>query len=260
MKIAILYICTGKYSVFFPDFYASSERYFLPEAEKTYIVFSDDRSLADYPKVEFHYQECRGFPADSLFRFDAFLTVRDRILEHDYAYFFNSNMLFVAPVGREFLPTGDRLTAVPHAYLLRRWPCVLPYERNRKSRAYVPPYEGDYHYFMGGLNGGDSRAFVAFAEECSRRIHEDYDNGIVAVFHDESHLNRYMRDIGGEALSPVYGYPEDSGLPLEAKILIRDKTKVDPYFRKDSKAYTLPQKFLKGCRMAWGVVRWYLKF
>lgn len=43
MKIAILYICTGKYNVFFRDFYSSSEKYFLPNCEKTYFVFSDNQ-------------------------------------------------------------------------------------------------------------------------------------------------------------------------------------------------------------------------
>ena len=260
MKIAILYICTGKYGVFFPDFYASCEKYFLPEAEKTYFVFSDHREFAEYPKVRFSYKECQGFPKDSLFRFDDFVSVRKEILEHDYAYFFNSNMLFVEPVGEEFLPKGEKLTAVLHPYYVKRWPCVMPYERNKASWAYVAPYEGDYYYFMGGVNGGRSEAFVEFAEECSRRVHEDYEKGIVAVFHDESMLNRYMRDVKGEALPPVYGYPEGAELPFEAKVIIRDKTKVDPYFRKDHKAYTLWEKFLKGCRIAWNVVRWYLKF
>ena len=30
MKIAILYICTGRYAQFFHDFYQSAKQYFLP--------------------------------------------------------------------------------------------------------------------------------------------------------------------------------------------------------------------------------------
>ena len=34
MKIAILYICTGKYNLFFKDFYTSCEKYLLREFNK----------------------------------------------------------------------------------------------------------------------------------------------------------------------------------------------------------------------------------
>lgn len=40
-KIAILYICTGKYDIFWEDFYKTSEKYFLNNSEKHYFVFTD---------------------------------------------------------------------------------------------------------------------------------------------------------------------------------------------------------------------------
>ena len=40
-KVAVLYICTGKYDVFWKDFYISYEKYFLPDCEKHYYVFTD---------------------------------------------------------------------------------------------------------------------------------------------------------------------------------------------------------------------------
>lgn len=46
MKIAILYICTGKYNQFWDGFYKSSEEYFLKgKAEKEYFVFTDNMEL-----------------------------------------------------------------------------------------------------------------------------------------------------------------------------------------------------------------------
>lgn len=46
MRIAILYICTGKYNVFWDGFYKSSEKFFLKdEAEKEYFVFTDNMDL-----------------------------------------------------------------------------------------------------------------------------------------------------------------------------------------------------------------------
>ena len=41
MKVAITFIGTNKYLDFFPKYYESVEKYFLPNAEKTFLVFTD---------------------------------------------------------------------------------------------------------------------------------------------------------------------------------------------------------------------------
>ena len=43
MKVGILYICTGKYIVFWEEFYKSCQKYFLSDSEcvKQYYVFTD---------------------------------------------------------------------------------------------------------------------------------------------------------------------------------------------------------------------------
>lgn len=262
MTIAILYICTGKYNMFFKDFYESSEKYFLNgKAEKDYYVFTDDMNLSDASNVHLYFKEYEGFPKDSLFRFDMFLRVRNEILKHDYAYFFNANMLFVAPVDASFMPHKAELTAVIHPGLYRRWACFYPYERNKKSTAYIAPFEGNYSYYMGSLNGGKSKGFIRFAEECSKNVHEDYENGIIAQVHDESHLNKYMRKINGEGLSPMYAVPEGKKMPFEPKIIIRDKVKAFPDcidFTKGRKT-GLFAKAIKGLKMITSAFSWYLR-
>lgn len=115
MKIAILYICTGKYNQFFDGFYTSSEKYFLKGiAEIEYFVFTDNMNLSQYQNVHLFKRECKGFPLDSLFRFDMFLSVREKLKCFDYVFFFNANMLFVAPIGIEILPQREKLVAVLH--------------------------------------------------------------------------------------------------------------------------------------------------
>ena len=48
MKVAILYICTGKYNQFFKGFFESCEKYLLKDiAQLEYYVFTDDMSLSD---------------------------------------------------------------------------------------------------------------------------------------------------------------------------------------------------------------------
>jgi len=38
MKIAVMYICTGKYECFWDEFYRTSEQYFYPDIDKHYFV------------------------------------------------------------------------------------------------------------------------------------------------------------------------------------------------------------------------------
>ena len=45
MKVAILYICTGRYAQFFDGFYKSAEQYLLKGIEKRYFVFTDQEQL-----------------------------------------------------------------------------------------------------------------------------------------------------------------------------------------------------------------------
>lgn len=260
MKIAILYICTGKYNQFFKDFYESAEKFFLTGvASKEYFVFTDDMDLSDKANVHLHFKNCEGFPKDSLFRFDMFLSVKNDIASFDYAYFFNANMLFVSPVGEEFLPKRSNFSAVIHPGYFKRFSWVYPYERRKESLAYISPYHGPYTYYMGSLNGGTSDAFIKFATICSQRVHDDYKRGIIAVFHDESHLNAYMREIGGEGLPCQYAYPEDANMGGEPYILIRNKVKVDKYFSKGHN-FSMSEKLLRAVDVYWRAVRWYLKF
>ena len=74
MRIAILYICTGKYDIFGQDFYNSSEDFFLKEYEKTYYVFTDALSIynEDNQFVKKVYQENLGWPENTLFRYKMF--------------------------------------------------------------------------------------------------------------------------------------------------------------------------------------------
>lgn len=236
MRIAILYICTGKYNVFWDGFYKSSEEYFLKdEAEKEYFVFTDNMDLCKDSHVHLHYRECQGFPFDSLFRFDLFLSIENEIKNFDYIYFFNANMQFVKPVGKEFLPTESdgNLAAVLHPLILKRPFYFYSYERNKKSLAYIPLVKHyKYKYYMGSLNGGRAKEYLELVRTCAKNTRTDYDNGIIAMVHDESHLNRYLFDHKCMALSPSYAYPEGKNMDYEPVILIRDKVKVDSYFNK----------------------------
>ena len=258
MKIAILYIGTGRYSTFFRTFYDSSEQFFLNGiADKHYFVFTDDKSIRSENNISSIKRECKGFPYDSLFRFDMFLSIKEELLNYDYIFFFNANMLFVQPIGEEILPQKEGLVALVHPYYYNKPSFLYPYDRNRKSKAYISCTVKDLKYYMGSLNGGKSADYLKLIETCSKNIHTDFESGHIAFFHDESHLNKYLTTHNCLGLSPAYGFPEGKKIPFEPIILIRDKVKVDPYFKKtisNSPIYRL-RRFLN---TLYRIVIWYI--
>ena len=82
MKIAILYICTGKYDIFWKEFFESYEELFLPNSEKEYFVFTDAEELyaeKNCERIHRIYQEQLGWPKDTLMRFHMFDTISEQL-------------------------------------------------------------------------------------------------------------------------------------------------------------------------------------
>ena len=114
-----------------------------------------------------------------------------------------------------------------------------------------------YHYYMGSVNGGRTDDFLALARTCNQHIKEDLKRGIVAKYHDESHLNHYLRYHDCTPLSPAYAYIEGKELPFEPKILLLDKVLIDPYFNK-GRDHSLAGRFKKGMGIVIDAIKWYL--
>ncbi len=225
MRIGILYICTGKYSMFWKDFFLKAEKKFLPGMHKEYFVFTDAKRLYSdkIPRIHKKYQEKLGWPFDTLKRFEMFLKVESELEKFDYLFFFNANMRVVETVDESFLPSKEEgLLAVEHAWLHDASPTEFPLETNPQSKAYIEPGMVT-HYLMGGLNGGISRCYLQLFKDINRNIYEDLSKNIIAIWHDESHLNKYLLGKKVKILGPEYGYPQGSGLPFKPKIIILEK-------------------------------------
>ncbi len=227
MKIAILYICTGRYDVFWKSFYISSEKYFIKMAEKTYYVFTDTDTLynQDDNHVKKIYQENLGWPGNTLFRFKIFAKYADELRDYDYVFFINANMLFTREISTEILPEKG-LVVTKHPAFWNKKRKKFTYENNPDSLAYIGENEGEF-YVCGGFNGGTGEAYTRMILDLAKAIDEDYAKNIVAVWHDESHLNKYILSHHCKILDPSYAYPEgwNKKLPFECKIMIRDKEK-----------------------------------
>jgi hypothetical protein len=75
------------------------------------------------------------------------------------------------------------------------------WERNKESKAFVPRSKRK-DYVCGGTWLGRREEIVTLCKELSTRISEDFAHEIVAVFHDESHLNWYQAKNQFHLLNP----------------------------------------------------------
>lgn len=228
MIVGILYICTGKYSIFWNSFYKSAKRYFLPGIEKKYYVFTDDPKIKPDEEIRTYYKNPQGFPLDSLLRFDMFESISQDTKECDYLFFFNSNMEFRRTVTSDMiLPTDEEgVVGVLHPGYYNSSTIKLPYEKHKRSTAYIPFHRGEeYHYFMGGVNGGTYKSFMQLISTCKENIHKDMNNKVLALYHDESHLNKYFHGKRIKILPPTFGAPEDSKIIKDPYIVILNKIK-----------------------------------
>lgn len=232
-KVGILYICTGQYVVFWPEFYRTFREKFLPGCEKTFFVFTDAPAIegenaGDVRRVP---QKALDWPYSSLLRFRMFCSQKEALSRMDYLFFANANLVCLEPITEaEFLPRadrGERLLVVQQPGFWDKRPIFYSYDRNPRCRAYIP-YNCGRAYVSGGLNGGTAQAFLAMSEELARRTDADLADGQMPLWHDESQLNRYIAEQDPAAyrlLTPAYWYPEGWQMPFPQKIRVLDKNR-----------------------------------
>ena len=191
-KIAILYISTGKYIVFWENFYKSMEKYFLPKHEKTYFLFTDHDELKVGENVVKIHQDQLPWPYVTMKRYHFFDAIRDTLKEFDYVYFLNGDANPVRPINEEIFPTKEQKIMVTlHSWFYLENKNEYPYERNSKSQSYIPYNEGQF-YITGAFNGGTSQGFLEMTSIIKDWTDIDMNNNVIPLWHDESMINKYL--------------------------------------------------------------------
>lgn len=228
-SIGILYIATGPYIVFWENFYKSFEKYFLLNTEKHYYVFTDATNFygSDNTRVHIINQKFQPWPLPTLLKFQSFLEIKEALLKHDYLYQSNGPIICMKEVKEaDFLPReemGERLMFTQHPGFYNKKNIYFPYERRAESLAYVP-YNCGNVYVFGAMNGGFSKDYIEFAEMLNERIIDDLNKGIIAKWHDESHINCMLIKMNNYRLLPMaYAYPSGCEVPGETIIACVDK-------------------------------------
>lgn len=226
-KVAIFYICTGKYSVLWKEFYESSEELFLKDCHKEYFVFTDAESLeyeGQNPSIHRIHQEILPWPYPTLYRFKMFNTQYDSVKDFDYVFFFNANAKFVEEITADLVLPGKEnggLVVVKHPRYRMCESFDYPYDRNFKCKAYIGYGKGKV-YVQGCIIGGTTEAFYKMSTTLEAQIDKDLRKNVIALWHDESYLNKYvLKHKHYKLLPPEFAHPAIA--ESKTKIYMRPK-------------------------------------
>jgi histo-blood group ABO system transferase len=210
---ALLIIATGeRYHRFIEPLLESARRYFVPHDS---VLWTDSADSKSWSATQVITKKPLGFPGETLNRYSTIISAYNILLNYKHLYYVDVDMLFVDHVDPT-LSEVDGLVATLHPGFVGTEGTP---ERRKESRAYIEP-GSDNHYFCGGFNGGSTMAYLNMAAELAVDIEVDRENGITAIWHDESHLNRYLFDHPPALiLNPSYCYVEGSESPRH-RILI----------------------------------------
>ncbi|XP_037060556.1 histo-blood group ABO system transferase 1 isoform X1 [Peromyscus leucopus] len=214
-----------KYVVFLKLFLETAEQHFMVGHKVTYYVFTD--RPADVPQVPLGagrklvvltVRNYTRWQDVSMHRMEMISHFSERRFLHevDYLVCADVDMKFSDHVGVEIL---SALFGTLHPGFYRSSREAFTYERRPQSQAYIPRDEGDF-YYAGGFFGGSVLEVHHLTKACHEAMVQDKANGIEAVWHDESHLNKYLLyHKPTKVLSPEYVWDQKMGWPSIMKKL-----------------------------------------
>lgn len=197
-KVAMFYICTGKYNLLWKEFYESSEEFFLRDFYKEYFVFTDAEKLEyenQNSRIHRIKQEKMPWPYPALYRYKMFGRISDDVKDFDYVFFFNANALFLKEItDNMILPDSNKkelLTVLKHPAYRFNGIYDCPYDRNYKCRAHVS-YRKGKDYIQSCIIGATTAEFTKMAKKLENDTDKDLSKQVIALWHDESYLNKYI--------------------------------------------------------------------
>ncbi|KAM5259471.1 histo-blood group ABO system transferase isoform 3-T5 [Hipposideros larvatus] len=214
VTIGLTVFAIKKYVVFLKLFLETAEKHFMVGHKVNYYVFTD--RPADVPRVPLQegrrvvvlevpgaarWQDVSMRRMEMISSFCA-----QRFLhEVDFLVCVDVDMRFSDHVGVEIL---SQLFGTLHPGFYGASREAFTYERRPQSQAYIPWDQGDF-YYMGAFFGGSVSEVHRLTTACHQAMKADLASGIEAVWHDESHLNRYLLDHKPtKVLSPEYMWDE----------------------------------------------------
>jgi hypothetical protein len=242
-SIGIFTVATNKYLNYWQEMIASFDEKMGAEVRCTFYVFTDNpktaeasgRNLVNNSRIVAIQIENLGWPDATLLRFelinhkvancqedvlmhlDADMLVHRGFDEQFDEKVWNGGIFLVAHPGfySEYLRRNERqslLARLKRAILdvsKGRGPIhpLGAWESSQKSKAFVPN-ENRNIYVCGATWGGRRPEFVELVNQLAGQTKADRLEGVMATWHDESHLNKWASENRFSLLTPNYCYAE----------------------------------------------------
>uniref|UniRef100_A0A3P9IT32 Alpha 1,3-galactosyltransferase 2 n=1 Tax=Oryzias latipes TaxID=8090 RepID=A0A3P9IT32_ORYLA len=194
--VALTVFAVGRYlDAYLNTFLTSAEKHFMVGLPVTFYVFTDQPeevpniTLAPLRHLKvIEVERYSRWQDISMMRMKTISEIIEKELRHNFNYVFclDVDQEFKGRFGSEAL--GESV-AVLHVYYYKLPKTQFTYDRNPKSKAYMT--EGDYYYHA-AVFGGSCDKVKALADYCYLSTMEDKLNDVEALWHDESHLNKYF--------------------------------------------------------------------
>lgn len=246
--LAVLTVATRHYYEYWERMVRSAEHNLCDDIKVNFHVFTDRydsvsnfRPTSPHVTVTPHEIENFGWPEATIKRYQIILKFQEEFTE-DYLLHLDADMLFKTSLSTLFeeLDLEKEITLVLHPgyyrpkRLLRikfylQYPryslvdCKLKlklggvgaWETNKKSRAYVAR-KYRKHYFCGATWFGPRSKVLEFSDTLAKNVDIDMNSGIMAKWHDESHLNHWAAENNFNILPPSFCF--DPTMPQLRKL------------------------------------------
>lgn len=200
ISVGILLISTWKYNKFIDSTIQEIRQYFFPNSDVKIYLHTDSENKHDADTtIKIEHQP---WPLITLNRFNTFCINQEQY-DTDYLFYLDVDSHIIDFVKEDIL---NDFVVVEHHWFNGGKGSV---ETNPASTACIKKNEPNV-YVCGGFFGGSTKRFLSVAKELSNNIDIDRNNNIIALWHDESHLNRYcanhLTDKSMTILPPTYMY------------------------------------------------------
>ncbi|XP_077161524.1 putative glycosyltransferase 6 domain-containing protein 1 [Paroedura picta] len=211
ITVGLTVFAIGKYlDKYLKNFLISANTYFMPGHNVIFYIMVDN--ISGVPQIELgplrtqkviQVEKESRWQDISMMRMKTIGDLIETQIRHevDFLFCMDVDQIFESNYGVETL---DKSVAQLHAWFYKERRDSFTYERNPESAAYIPYEEGDFYYHA-AVFGGTPEHIYNLTRECYKGIQYDKEHHIEAIWHDESHLNKYyLRNKPSKLLSPEY--------------------------------------------------------
>ncbi len=215
-KIAVITFAMGDDSKQWNAFYQSSKKNFLPNHHKKYFVFTDIKDLKIDHKLAQKIVIQESDP--DLKKHHLIQKIKTELEVFDYVYFMDVNLDVLTALNEEILPTKDQeLVYAIHPWHYRWEMNLLPYNRNKTSKAYIKEVDGKF-YVQNVFYGGTKDGFIKLSQTIQGWVDSDIKENVVPKWKNESYLNKYLVNMQNDEkdpliLTPDYIFPDTGCTP-----------------------------------------------